>query len=528
MLLGCQFEAPKEYNLYTAQERVMQRKGRIPVMGRYVRLPKRLEDDWHLEGHVLGEGASGQVVSAMSLINPQQRAAIKSFDLLHIGAEQKALLTNEMEIFLSLDHPHMARLMAVYESKDKLSLVMECMEGGELFDRVSRQKIFTESCAACAANQMFHAVEYVHRQGIVHRDLKLENFVYESPGSDFLKLIDFGYSKFYTRRSMKEALGTLPYAAPEVLKQKYNAGSCDMWSLGVVVFILLSGYMPFNDADDEETKLAVMKCKYIMHQERWGHVSEDAKHFVRRLLVVDPSDRLTAKQALDHPWLKAVQNKKAYALSTEAIARGFLCFARATRFQKACLRAMAWNTSSQERRQLRDAFLELSDAQGGTVCVSEIEAIVKKHFDCNGKTQEVILALQDFDINKSGRIHYSDFLAAMMAIEQRTSTVASTFRQFDVSGQGVLETADLGAVLGPGYSSSGIFREVGCEKNGSMTLQEFSTHLSRVGTSYLVDSFPDSSFDCTKPSNICRFRTKLMSIFHSAAKWPTAFTSNTV
>lgn len=327
---------------------------------------------------------------------------------------------------------------------------------------------------------------------------------------------------------MKEALGTLPYAAPEVLKRKYNAGSCDMWSLGVIVFILLSGYMPFNHPDDEETKAAIRKCKYTMHQERWAHVSEDAKHFVRRLLVLDPSDRLTAKQALDHPWLQAVENNKAHAFSTEAIARGFLCFARATRFQRACLRAMAWNTSLQERRQLRDAFLELSDAQGGTVCVSEIGTIVKKHFNCEAKTQEVILALRHFDRNTSGRIHYSDYLAAMMAIEQQTATVASTFRQFDVSGQGVLETADLAAVLGPGYDTSGIFKEVGCEKGGSMTLQEFSNHLSRVSSSHLVDSVPGSSFHCTTPSNTGRLRAKMVAIFHSAAKWPTLFTCSTV
>merc|ERR1712032_501178 len=131
-----------------------------------------------------------------------------------------------------MDHPNIARLVDVYESNNRLSLVMECMEGGELFERVKKMKIFAEADAAAAALQMLLAVNYMHSHGLVHRDLKLENFLFEREDSDVLKLIDFGFSRAWDQRShMCERLGTVSYVAPEVLKGSYTS-QCDLWSLG--------------------------------------------------------------------------------------------------------------------------------------------------------------------------------------------------------------------------------------------------------------------------------------------------------
>ncbi|CAE8695061.1 unnamed protein product [Polarella glacialis] len=167
-----------------------------------------------------------------------------------------------------MGHPHVARPMGVYEAEEKLSLVMERMTGGELFDRVVQKKVFTEEDAALSAWHMLQSVSYIHHEGVVRRDLKLENFLYDAPGSDFLKLIDFGLSKFYKGLKMNEALGTPRYAAPEVLRKDYSSGSCDLWSLGVIVLILLGGYMPFACETDAETMRAVVKGSYSMKPAR--------------------------------------------------------------------------------------------------------------------------------------------------------------------------------------------------------------------------------------------------------------------
>ena len=128
---------------------------------------------------------------------------------------------------------------------------------------------------------------------MVHRDLKLENFLYDAQGSDFLKLIDFGFSKFFrVSQKMKEAMGTLSYVAPEVLRHRYAKGSCDMWSLGVIVFILLSGEMPFNGRTDYETACKIKAGKYKLHRRQWYSISINARKFIEHLLVVDPKKRI--------------------------------------------------------------------------------------------------------------------------------------------------------------------------------------------------------------------------------------------
>jgi len=215
-------------------ERAAKRVGQVAVSGRYNRLPKRIEDDYNLEKRkVLGTGYNGAVFMAKSKTS-ERKFAVKEFRLQGVTAEKKEELETEAEIFLSMDHPHVARLVDVFECDHSLNLVMECMEGGELFDRVREKKTFSNNDAAYAVYQMLLAINYIHKRGVVHRDLKLENFLYESKGSDHLKLIDFGFSHIWEpNTTMALSCGTLSYVAPEVLRKKYTS-QCDMWSLGVI------------------------------------------------------------------------------------------------------------------------------------------------------------------------------------------------------------------------------------------------------------------------------------------------------
>merc|ERR1712176_1464300 len=165
-------------------------------------------------------------------------------------------------------------------------------------EHITRLERFTERDAANAVHQMLLAVYYLHSQNIVHRDLKLENFLYEKKDSSFLKLIDFGFSSLLSDPNirMNMSCGTMSYVAPEVLAKSYTS-QCDMWSLGVIVFILLSGYMPFSGDDKAQLK-HIQEGSYRIISSRWKHVSATAKDFTFKLLQVEPTLRPTAKQAL--------------------------------------------------------------------------------------------------------------------------------------------------------------------------------------------------------------------------------------
>merc|ERR1719433_1595447 len=155
---------------------------------------------------------------------------------------------------------------------------MECLEGGELFDRVIERKRFSENDASDAVRQMLLALNYLHSAGIVHRDLKLENFLYDKKGGDHLKLIDFGFSKVWDPNvKMHLSCGTLSYVAPEVLEKNYGS-QCDLWSLGVICYILLSGQMPFAGSESVQTQ-NIKEGKYQMRPDKWSKVPKEAVHF---------------------------------------------------------------------------------------------------------------------------------------------------------------------------------------------------------------------------------------------------------
>merc|ERR1719265_765128 len=268
----------------------------------------------------------------MVKVNKNAKVAIKAFKLTGLAADKRQQLESEVEIFLVMDHPHVTRLLDVYEGPEHLNMIMECMEGGELFDRVTELKQFSERDAADAVWQMLLAVNYLHSHGIVHRDLKLENFLYDQKTSHHLKLIDFGFSKVWEPNvKMHVSCGTLSYVAPEVLEKSYTA-QCDLWSLGVIAFILLAGYMPFSGSESVQTK-NIASGNYRFKPERWKHVSEQGVGFVKKLLQVDANKRLSAESALEDPWI--ANRHHATAAPDQAVVDALRQFGQASKFRRA-------------------------------------------------------------------------------------------------------------------------------------------------------------------------------------------------
>jgi len=231
------------------------------------------------------------------------------------GANKDAirLLRTECEIQRRLSHPHLVRMHGIYESPEAVIIVMDVLKGQELFDVICDRGCFDEPDAAKTIKQLIIALQYMADNNMAHRDLKPENIVYAEDSRDAALLItDFGLAKALEDKApgnlMFTPCGTPCYVAPEVLAQKQRGYSieCDMWSIGVIGYVLLCGYLPF-DEDPPLLYDLIRNADYDMPSGEWGRISADGKDFVNRLLTSDPGDRLSPTQALNHTWLRSVQ-----------------------------------------------------------------------------------------------------------------------------------------------------------------------------------------------------------------------------
>mmetsp|Transcript_99737 Transcript_99737/g.250038 ORF Transcript_99737/g.250038 Transcript_99737/m.250038 type:complete len:677 (-) Transcript_99737:100-2130(-) len=426
--------------LEEAQGRSEQRVGATAVRCRYHRLPKKLDDDYCVKPRkVLGSGANGDVVLGTSRYT-KGKVAIKHLDLSTMDMQAREALITEVEIFLSMDHPHVARLLDVYETQDRLTLVMECLDGGDLFCRVKDQGKFKEAEAIEFVRQILLAVRYIHKRGVAHRDLKLENFMCESRDGNAIKLIDFGLGMFTDgHQSMDDCVGTLPYLAPEVLNKNYTS-QCDMWSIGVITYILLSGKMPFRSTSEKQLLRDIRKANFSLEGGEWSEVSEVGRSFVLALMEPRPELRLTADEALHHPWLAGDVSIDPPALleqcggASSSSAAGFpplatsslIAFARAGPFRRSCWRLVAWSlvdcaSSSKVASPgaspwdiAREAFLHLDTTGTGTISISDLKQALGGALPREVRLA-VCKALAEFDETGKGEIRYSDFVAAMIA-----------------------------------------------------------------------------------------------------------------
>ena len=228
--------------------------------------------------------------------------------------EDKISLQTEIDILKQMDHPNVVKLVDVFEDERHWCLVMELMKGGELFDMILEKDHFSEAEAREATRALVDAIQYCHSLGVVHRDIKPENLLLESKdmGISSLKMADFGLARMLPEEhsTASTTCGTPGYVAPEVLMQKPYGKACDIWGIGVVTFILLSGTPPFYEEDNFALFEQIKNCDYEFDEEVWKDVSAEAKDFVSKILVADPKKRMTSEQIFQHPWMKAELSNK--------------------------------------------------------------------------------------------------------------------------------------------------------------------------------------------------------------------------
>jgi len=260
---------------------------------------------------VLGEGAFA-VVKKGKRKTDGATFAIKIIDKAKV--EEMNDLKREVEIMSKITHPHIVRLYEVYDEPKTMHLVLELLEGGELFDRVVELGHYSEKDAARSIAMLCDALAYIHARDIVHRDLKPENILLASNADDApIKITDFGLARSMDGGAlMKTACGTPGYVAPEVLRnQGYSSGAVDMWSAGVILYVLLCGFPPFMEEELPALFQRIIEGQYDFPEPWWDDVSEEAKDFVTALLTVDPNKRLRADEVAAHSWIKSAASSTA-------------------------------------------------------------------------------------------------------------------------------------------------------------------------------------------------------------------------
>ncbi|EME30207.1 Calcium/calmodulin-dependent protein kinase type 1 [Galdieria sulphuraria] len=229
------------------------------------------------------------------------------------GSESEELVAREIQTFVTVGngYPYVAQLYEVCEDEKFVYLIMELLSGGELFDQIVQRGHFSEKDASAIASCMISSVAHCHSKHVVHRDLKPENFVFESHAYDAkLKLIDFGLAAIMASpaSTFRTICGSPSYVAPEILYQKPYTYKVDIWSLGVIIYILLAGYAPFEAKDEKELFRRIKHDPVRMEGKEWDAISSDAKHFVASLLEKDPRKRPSCEECLQHPWIEKGQH----------------------------------------------------------------------------------------------------------------------------------------------------------------------------------------------------------------------------
>ncbi|XP_047737094.1 calcium/calmodulin-dependent protein kinase type 1 isoform X3 [Hyalella azteca] len=281
--------------------------------------------DKYILKDLLGTGAFSQVRLAEVRDDPSRMCAIKIIDKKALKGKEDSL-DNEITVLRRLTHANIVQLLETFEDKLKVYLVMELVTGGELFDRIVEKGSYTEKDAADLIRQVLEAVDYMHEQGVVHRDLKPENLLYYSQDEESKIMIsDFGLSKLEDSGIMATACGTPGYVAPEVLAQKPYGKAVDVWSIGVIAYILLCGYPPFYDENDANLFAQILKGEFEFDSPYWDEISDSAKDFIRQLLCVNVEKRYTCKQSLQHPWISgnAASDRNIHSSVSEQLKKNF-------------------------------------------------------------------------------------------------------------------------------------------------------------------------------------------------------------
>ena len=406
----------------------------------------KLEDKYE----IIREIGSGGFSRCLEIKNKDTGAFFACKELPKKNVSDYEGLMREVNLMIKLDHPNIIKLYEVYETDTYLYLVMELCTGGELFDRIvantEKGKLFTEKEAANIFKQMMSAINYCHKNGIVHRDLKPENLLLLNKSEDSpIKVIDFGMSKrFEASQMMTEKVGTAYYVSPEVLKGNYDE-KCDIWSAGVILYIIICGYPCFNGDDDDEIFYAIRKGKIQFPSPEWDNISQDVRILIKKMCC-SPDKRLTAEQVLQEMWVKDNAPNSGKTLLPMKPDE-FKNYSNSNKFRKAVLTFIASRLSEEEIKHIKEVFQNLDTDNDGKLSFEEM----KKGAEMTGEikiefNEEIFKAI---DTDHSGSVEYTEFISSCLEknLYLNEAKLKDAFKLFDSDNSGKISIKEIEKIL---------------------------------------------------------------------------------
>ena len=324
-------------------------------------------------------------------------------------------------------------------------------------------------------------LSYCHAEDIVHKDLKPENILLgKKKNISTIKLIDFGTAQKFDRgKKMSSIIGTPYYVAPEVLKGSYDE-KCDIWGVGVIMFILLSGTPPFNGKNDDEIMKAVSKGKYEYKPTKWRGVSDEAKDLIDQMLVLDPDDRISASDALEHKWFSKVISDEFDGKKLSGAVKGLKKYKADQKMQQAALGFIVTQLATKEDTEDLDAvFKKIDKNHDGKLTLDELMEGCKEAYP-KMTEDEVKELFNEADVDKNGTIDYSEWITATINKQKilTDQNLMSAFEAFDENGDGNISIDEIKKFLGQGKNINekvweDILAEADENEDGHIDFEEF-------------------------------------------------------
>ncbi len=414
----------------------------------------------YIMGKSIGTGAFGTVRLCIHKATRQTRAC----KILKKATQDIKALQEEVEILSKLSHPNIMQLYEVYNDKTNFYIVSEFCQGGELFDAISKKGNFNENEASKIMKQVLSAITYSHQNNIVHRDLKPENILLEDKGNDsIIKIIDWGCAKnFNKNEKLTNKDGTPYYIAPEVLEGNYDE-KCDIWSCGVILYIMLCGYPPFDGESEEEILDKVKKGSFEFPKEEWKNISKDAIDLIEKMLTFESNKRISALECLRHNWFIKNKNK---GISDKKTAKNIISnmkkFKRGKKLEQASIAFIVNQLiSKDERKELIKQFQDWDTNGDGVLSRDEIIEGYRKTYGAVDEN-EIDNIMKSIDLDGNGVIDYNEFLSCAFNRDKIMSkdNLELTFKAFDTDGSGKISADELMNVFMKGDKNGNLNKEI--------------------------------------------------------------------